>query len=261
MRGQKRTDLASLFTLRGKTAIVTGGSIGVGEQICHGLAEAGANVVVCARNVARCEELAHTLEDRYKVSALAVRCDVSDERDVESVVAEAVGKYRGIDVLVNNAGITWGAEYHEMSLKHWQKVLDTNLNGTFLFCKHAGKQMIPRQSGKVINISSILGMYGHRTLTAPSYTASKAAINGFTLDLAVKWARYNITVNAIAPGWYPSNMTGSVMKKMNDALLAPIPLGRYLRDSDIKGVVVFLAAPASDFITGQVIVVDGGEML
>ncbi|RJP24891.1 MAG: SDR family NAD(P)-dependent oxidoreductase, partial [Deltaproteobacteria bacterium] len=196
--------LNGLFDLRGKTAIVTGGSIGLGEHMCYGLAGAGANIVVCARKLPRCEELVHRIDSIHGVQTLAVRCDVSDEREVENVVSETVNKFGGIDILVNNAGITWGAEYDKMDVKDWKKVLDVNLTGTFLFCKHAGRSMIQRKAGKVINLSSIMGMYGHRTLTAPSYTASKAAINGFTVDLAVKWAKHRINVNAIAPGFFPS---------------------------------------------------------
>ncbi len=253
--------LKDLFDLSGKTAVVTGGSIGLGEQMCHALAEAGSNVVLCARKLERCEDLAHKIEEQYGVSALALKCDVSNEREVEDVVSSAVGKFGKIDILINNAGITWGAEYHEMEARDWQKVIDINLTGTFLFCKHVGRTMIPRKSGKIINVSSILGMYGHPTVTAPSYAASKAAVNGLTVDLAVKWAKHGINVNAIAPGWFPSHMNDSLMKRKKEELLAGIPLGRFVQGDDIKGTIVFLASRASDFITGQVIVVDGGEIL
>lgn len=253
--------LRELFDLSGKTALVTGGSIGLGEQMCHALAEAGANVVLCARKPERCEELAHKLGERYGISTLALKCDVSCEREAEEVVSAAVGKFGKIDILINNAGITWAAEYHEMDAKDWQKVIDVNLTGTFLFCKHTGRAMIPRKRGKIINVSSILGMYGHPAVTAPSYAASKAAVNGLTVDLAVKWAKHGITVNAIAPGWFPSHMNDSLMKMGKEKLLAGIPLGRFVDGDDIKGTIVFLASRASDFITGQVIVVDGGEIL
>lgn len=253
--------LRDIFDLSGKTAVVTGGSIGLGELMCHALAEAGSNVVLCARKLERCEELAHKIEEQYGVSTLALKCDVSNEGEAEEVVSAAVAKFGKIDILINNAGISWGAEYHEMDKRDWQKVIDINLTGTFLFCKHVGRTMIPRKSGKIINVSSILGMYGHTTVTTPSYTASKAAVNGLTVDLAVKWARHRINVNAIAPGWFPSNMSDSLMKKMKEELLAQIPLGRFCQEDDIKGTIVFLASRASDFITGQIIVVDGGEIL
>ncbi len=253
--------LNGLFDLHGKTAIITGGSIGLGEQISFALAEAGANIVVCARNLARCEDLAHKVESQWGVSALALKCDVVDEADVERVVSDVNKNQWNIDILVNNAGITWGGQYHEMSLKDWQKVLDVNVTGTFLFCKHAGRLMIPRKSGKIINLSSIMGMYGHRTLTAPSYSASKSAINGLTVDLAVKWANHRINVNAIAPGLFPTHMSESVIRMKNEELLSAIPLGRFGQSDDIKGVAVLLASRASDFMTGQIIVVDGGELL
>ena len=248
-----------MFDLSGKTAVVTGGSIGLGRQIALGLAESGADLVLCARKKERCDALAEEIRKGTGVRALSLGCDVSIEEDVERVSREAVAEYGAVDILVNNAGISWGAKPEEMAAKDWQKVLDVNLNGTFFGCKHFGRAMIARGSGCIINLSSVMALKGETVAVSPSYTASKGAVISLTRDLAVQWARHGVRVNAVAPGWFPSHMTGVVIRQNSDAMLARIPMRRFGGEDDLKGVVVFLASAAASFITGQTIVVDGGE--
>lgn len=252
-------NIRELFDLTGKTAVVTGGSIGLGNQIARGLAEAGANLVLCARKKDRCDALAEELRRDLGVEVLSLACNVSREEEVERLALESISTFGAIDILVNNAGITWGAKPDEMSSADWQKVLDVNLNGTFFCCKHFGKAMLARHSGCIINISSVMALRGEKLTPAPSYTASKGAVISLTRDLAVQWASLGIRVNAVAPGCFPSHMTRGVIQKNSEAILARIPMRRLGGEDDLKGIVVFLASDAASFVTGQTIVADGGE--
>jgi len=249
-----------LFDLSGKTAIVTGGGSGLGRQMAVGLAECGANVVLCARTVERCEEVAEELR-ALGVQALAFACNVREQAQVQAVVDGAVGEFGTVDILVNNAGTSWKASPEEMPLEAWQKVIDVNLTGPFLFSQAAGKVMIRAGGGKVINISSVAAFQGapSEALNAIAYNTSKGGLISFTRDLAVKWAPFRINVNAIAPGWFPSEMSQKVLEQSGDKLMEHIPLGRYGGPDDLKGAVAFLASAASDFVTGDTLPVDGGQ--
>lgn len=248
-----------LFDLTGKTAIVTGGGRGLGEVIATAYAEAGANVVLCSRKVEACEEVAKRLEG-LGVQTLALKCDIANPEDVQHVVDETMKRFGQIDILVNNSGATWGAPVTEMPLEAWQKVINVNVTGTFLMSQAVGKEMIKQKSGKIINISSVAGLGGSdpRLMDTIGYNTSKGAVITFTKDLAVKWGPYNINVNAIAPGFFPTKMSKVLIERGRDPLLAGTPLRRFGSDEDLKGVALFLAAKASDYITGDVIVVDGG---
>jgi NAD(P)-dependent dehydrogenase (short-subunit alcohol dehydrogenase family) len=250
-----------LFDLTGKTAIVTGGGSGLGRQMAHALAECGADLVLCARKVERCEETAAELRANG-VQAVALSCDVRDPVQVQAVVARAVADLGGVDILVNNAGTSWGASPEETPLDGWQKVIDVNVTGAFLFAQAAGRVMIERGHGKLINIASVAAFRGapQEAMNAIAYNTSKGALVSFTRDLAVKWARYGINVNAIAPGWFPSDMSEKVLERAGDALRVRIPLGRYGGADDLKGAVVFLASAASDYVTGVTLPVDGGQL-
>jgi gluconate 5-dehydrogenase len=252
-------NIHDLFDLKGKAAVVTGGSIGLGNQIARGLAEAGANLVLCARKKERCDALAEELRRDTGVKVLSLACNVSREEEVERLALESISAFGAIDILVNNAGITWGAKHDEMAAADWQKVLDVNLNGTFFCCKHFGKAMLARRSGCIINISSIMALRGENMTPAPSYTASKGAVISYSRELAVQWATHGIRVNVVAPGWFPTHQTGMTLKKYEDFIRSRIPMGRLGTEDELKGVVVFLASAASSFLTGQTIVVDGGE--
>ena len=252
-------NVKQLFDLTGRVAIVSGGSMGLGRQMAEGLAEMGANLVLCARKKERCEEAAKALRP-HGVQALALECDVKDKASIQKVVEETLAKFGRIDVLINNAGVSWGASVEEMTLEQWDKVLSTNLTGTFLFCQAVGKAMAEQASGKIINIASVAGLGGASAeLQAIGYHASKGGVIAFTKDLACKWASHNIQVNAIAPGWFPTHMSGWIIEHRKDSLLEKIPLRRFGGDHDLKGAAVFLASDASAYVTGHVLVVDGGQ--
>ncbi len=250
---------SSLFDLRGRVAIVTGGSVGLGRQMAEGLAEAGAHLVLCARKQERCQQTAEELRS-LGVEVLALGCDVKDPGSVGAVVEAATQHFGRIDVLVNNAGTSWGALAEEMTVAQWNKVIETNLTGTFLFSQAAGKVMIAQGRGAILNIASIAGLRGTwDEMEAIGYTASKGGVIAFTRDLATKWARYGVRVNAIAPGWFPSDMSQKVIEQQREKLLASIPLGRFGGPDDLKGAALFLASDASAFVTGQILSVDGGQ--
>jgi NAD(P)-dependent dehydrogenase (short-subunit alcohol dehydrogenase family) len=248
-----------LFDLTGRVAIVTGGSVGLGRQMAEGLAEMGANLVLCARKKERCEQAAEELR-LLGVKTLAVGCDVKNPDHVQAVVDATVAQFGRIDILINNAGTSWGAPVEEMRLEHWNKVIETNLTGTFLFSQAVGKVMVPHRRGKIINIASVAGLRGAPPeFQAIGYHASKGGVIAFTKDLACKWGIHNIQVNAIAPGWFPTNMSQVVIERNKDAFLGKIPLRRFGNEHDLKGAAVYLSSDASDYVTGHVLVVDGGQ--
>ena len=262
-------NVKKLFDLTGRVAIITGGSIGLGRQMAEGLAEMGAHLVLCARKEDRCHQAAEELE-KLGVKAIALRCDVKSEASIRDVVDVTLSQFGRIDVLVNNAGISWGAPVEEMRLEDWNKVIETNLTGTFLCAQAVGKVMIRQgrsknsagknSAGKIINIASIAGLGGAPAeLPAIGYHASKGAVITFTKDLACKWASHNIQVNAIAPGWFPTHMSNRVLERHKELFLSHIPLRRFGNEHDLKGAAVFLASDASNYVTGHVLVVDGGQ--
>ncbi len=248
-----------LFSLKGKTAIVTGGGRGLGAQIAEGFAEAGADVVLCSRKRESCEETAERLKEKG-VKTLALKCDVTNPEDVQNVVDETLSAFGKIDILVNNSGASWGAPVEEMPLEAWNKVMNVNATGTFLMSQAAGKVMIEQKSGKIINIASVAGLGGadSRFLNAIGYNASKGAVVTFTKDLAVKWGPHGINVNAIAPGFFPTKMSKDVLKFGGDRILEATPLGRFGSDAELKGAAVFLASAASSYVQGDILTVDGG---
>ncbi|MDM5248667.1 MULTISPECIES: SDR family oxidoreductase [unclassified Lysinibacillus] len=248
-----------LFSLKGKTAIVTGGGRGLGAQIAQGFAEAGANVVLCSRKVEACEEVASELA-KIGVQTLAIACDVTKPEDIANVVSKTIETFGKIDILVNNSGASWGTPAVEMPYEAWQKVFDVNVNGTFLMSQAVGKIMLEQKSGKIINIASIAGLGGTLPdfMDTIGYNASKGAVITLTKDLAVKWGPYGVNVNAIAPGFFPTKMSKVLIERGQDYLMGVTPLKRLGSENDLKGVALFLAAAASDYVTGDVIVVDGG---
>lgn len=248
-----------LFDLTGKNAIITGGGRGLGEQIAIGLAEAGANVVLCSRKKEACEEVAEKVR-QLGVKAVALKCDISNPDDVQAVVDTTKSEFGSIDILVNNSGATWGAPAEEMPLEAWHKVINVNVTGTFIMSQAAGKVMIEQGGGKIINIASVAGLGGTdpRVMDTIGYNTSKGAVITFTKDLAVKWGRYNINVNAIAPGFFPTKMSKILIEKGKDPILESTPLRRFGTEDDLKGVALFLASNASNYMTGDVLVVDGG---
>jgi NAD(P)-dependent dehydrogenase (short-subunit alcohol dehydrogenase family) len=249
-----------LFDLSGKVAIVTGGGSGIGRQMAEGLAEAGADLVLCARKAERCEQAAAEIE-QLGVRALGLACDVRDPDQIQTVVGRTVDELGSVDVLVNNAGTVWGATPEDMPLEGWQKVVDVNLTGVFLFAQAAGRVMIERGGGAIVNIASVAGMHGAppEFVNTVVYHASKGGVIAFTRDLAWKWAQHGIRVNAIAPGWFPSDMSTFVLDLQGEELVRRVALRRFGGPEDLKGAVVFLASPASAYVTGHTLVVDGGQ--
>ncbi len=248
-----------LFELTGRVAIVTGGSIGLGHQMAEALAEMGANVVLCARRKERCDKAAEELQ-KLGVKTLALGCDVKNPAEIQQVVNATMAAFGRIDILINNAGTSWGASMEEMRLEHWNKVIETNLTGTFLFSQAVGRIMVAQRRGKIINIASVAGLGGAPPeFQAIGYHASKGGVIIFTKDLACKWGIHNIQVNSIAPGWFPTNMSQVLIERNKETFLRSIPLRRFGNESDLKGAAVFLASNASDYVTGHVLVVDGGQ--
>lgn len=250
--------IKELFDLSGKTAIVTGGSRGLGKEMAEGLAEAGASLMLCAR---REEWLNETLEE-FRGRGFTVEgkiADVSKPEDVQAVVDETVKTFGKIDVLINNAGISWGAMPEEMSLEKWQKVLDVNLTGCFLMAQAVGREMLKRESGSIINITSVSGItsFPNGPFYA-GYVASKAGLIGLTRELATSWGRKGIRVNAIAPGFFHSRLADAVIDIYERSIQENNAIPRIGREGELKGAAVFLASDASSYITGQTIVVDGG---
>ena len=248
-----------LFDLSGRVALVTGGSRGLGLEMAEALGEAGARVVVTARRQQWLTS-AHDALSAAGIDVLAVPCEISDPAQVEALCQAIDRRFGAVDILVNNAGISWGAPAAEMPLDKWRQVIETNLTGTFVVTQVVGRSMIARRSGKIINTASIAGLVGEpaEVLDAIGYSAAKGGVIAFTRDLAVKWAPHGICVNAIAPGFFPTRMTEGVLEHAEQHIVARTPLGRVGRPGELKGVAVFLASAASDYITGQIIAVDGG---
>jgi len=251
-------NVKDLFDLSGKTAIVTGGSRGIGKEMAEGLAEAGANVMLCAR---RAEWLDETVAEFAKrgFSVAGKTCDVSKSGEVQALIDETVSRFGSIDVLVNNAGVSWGAMPEEMTLEQWQKVIDVNLTGCFLMAQAAGRQMLEQGFGSIINISSISGITS--SANGPfyaGYVASKAGLIGLTRELAASWGRRGIRVNAIAPGFFHSRLADSVIDIYERSIQESNVIPRVGNEGELKGIAVFLASDASSYITGQTIAVDGG---
>lgn len=252
--------LPELFDITGSTAIVTGGSVGLGARMAEALAEAGADIVIAARKVQRCIDFCGRLE-AAGVKCLPVACDVSREEDCRNLVERTVQEFGAVDILVNNAGTSWIADSLDFPMDKWRKVMNLNIDGTFQLSAMAARVMSEKGGGRIINISSIGGLGGDRpeNVDSVAYTSSKGALISMTKDLAVKWARYGIRVNAICPGWFPTSLNDELLKARAGELLPKIPLGRYGNEDDLKGLVVYLASRASDYVTGQCFVVDGGQ--
>jgi gluconate 5-dehydrogenase len=240
---------------------VTGGSRGLGYEMAEGLAEAGASLMICARRQEWLTPAVEELRGRGH-TAEGVICDVSNQEQVQRVIDATINAYGKVDVLINNAGVSWGAPSEEMPLDKWQKVIDINLTGAFLFAQAAARQMLKRKQGSIINVASIAGVMGSTLeLNVAAYAASKAGLLGLTRELAASWGRQGIRVNAIAPGFFPTRLSDAVIHQAETEINARNPIPRLGRAGELKGVAVFLASSASSYITGQTIIVDGGSTI
>ena len=247
-----------MFDLKGKVAIVTGGNGGIGLGMARGLAGAGARVVVAARNKEKSRAAVSELQ-ALGAGALAISADVTDEKSVAALISETMQRCSRIDILVNNAGINIRKPAQDLALEEWRQVLDTNLTSAFLCSRDAYPHMKRGGGGKIINIGSMLSIFG--ATFAPAYGASKGGIVQLTKSLAVAWARDNIQVNAVLPGWVDTDLTRQARKELqglHERVLAGTPAGRWGGIDDFAGIAVFLASPASDFLTGAAIPLDGG---
>jgi len=253
--------VSALFNLKGKTAIVTGGSRGLGLQMAEALGEQGAKVMISARKQSELDEAVAQLKAQG-IDAAAFAADLSEPTHVQALVDAAMAAFGQIDILVNNAGATWGAPAEDHPVEAWDKVMNLNVRSIFLMSQAVAKaSMIPRQYGRIINIASIAGLSGNPpgTMKTIAYNTSKAAVINFTRTLAGEWGAHNITVNAIAPGFFPSKMTKGVLAAIGeDNLARGAPLGRIGDAEDMKGATVLFASDAGKHITGQTLAIDGG---
>ena len=252
--------IQQLFDLKGKTALVTGGSRGLGLQLAQALGEAGARVMLSSRKAEDLVESAATLK-AAGIDVDWIAADCSKEADIRALADETLTRFGQVDILVNNAGAAWGAPAEDHPVDAWDKVMNLNVRGYFILSQHIAKHsMIPRQSGRIINIASIAGLGGNpRGMNTLAYNTSKGAVINFTRALACEWGPNHITVNAICPGFFPSRMTMGTLKAMGEEKLAAhAPLGRLGDDEDLKGLCVLYASDAGKHITGQYLAVDGG---
>ena len=254
--------IKQLFDLSGKIALVTGGSRGLGLQLAEALGEMGAKVSLVARKQDELEDAVAHLS-KMGVEASYIVADLQSETSVPAVVKEAIKQLKHIDILMKNAGATWGAPAEDYPAEAWHKLMNLNINAMLFMSQEVAKQsMIPRKYGKIINIASVAGLRGNPPqMQTIAYNTSKGAAVNHTRALAAEWGRYNINVNAICPGFFPSKMTKGLLSQMEDAVIKKTPLGRIGGDEDLKGAAVYLASEASRHVTGQYIAVDGGSCI
>ncbi|RQR55180.1 SDR family NAD(P)-dependent oxidoreductase [Burkholderia sp. Bp9126] len=250
-----------LFDLTGKTALVTGGSRGLGLQLARTLGRAGARVIVTARQADELRDAQRTLAE-LGIDAGWIAANGAQDDDIARIADEALAQLGHVDILVNNAGATWGAPAEDYPADAWDKVFDLNVRGLFLLTQQIGKRsMIPRGSGRIVNVASIAGLRGNPpgAMTTIAYNSSKGAVVNFTRALAGEWGKYGINVNALAPGFFPTKMANGLLAEIGvDTLVAQTPLQRLGADGDLAGGLLLFASPAGRHITGQILAVDGG---
>ena len=245
------------FGFKGEVVVVTGGSRGLGLEIAHAFGQTGAKVVITARREQWLNEAENFLKDQG-IAVDAMICDVADAASVEQMVQQTIEKNSKIDVLINNAGLTWGAPAETMPLERWRQVIDANITGTFLMSQAVGRHMLERKKGAIVNVASIAGLGGGQ-LNTVGYNASKAAVINLTRALGVEWAARGIRVNAIAPGLFRTRMSEVLVQRAEAANVPVAPLGRIGKPGELAPTVLFLASEGASYITGQVVAIDGGR--
>ena len=254
------TPIQELFQLDGKVALITGGSRGLGLQIAEALGEAQARLIITSRKTANLEAAAAKLQEKG-ITAERIAGDASNSEQSQKIVETAMARFGAIDILVNNAGATWGAPAEDHTLEAWDKVMSLNMRSIFIISQAVARaSMIPRRSGRIINVASIAGLGGNPPeMTTIAYNTSKGAVVNFTRALAAEWGKYEITVNALAPGFFPSKMSKGLLDKWGlDTVASKAPLKRLGNDDDLKGAALLFASAAGKHITGQILAVDGG---
>ena len=252
--------MMAMYDLTGKTAIVTGGSQGLGESFARGLAKAGCNLVLTARTFSKLEKVAAEMV-HYGIEALPVEMDVNKRGDIEAMLSKTLDTFGQVDILVNNAGISAVNQAEEMSDEEFQSVIQTNLGGVFLCSQIVGRQMLKQKKGRIINIASMYSFVGASYVPQVSYTTSKAGVLGLTREMAVEWAPKGVQVMGLAPGFFRSDQTIWAFeqnKELGEKLLARVPMGRMGRLEELEGTIVYLASDAAGYMTGQTLTLDGG---
>jgi len=256
-----RDSIKQLFNLDGKKAIITGSGGGIGGAIAEGLAEFGVDTALFDINLENITRLKREIEKKFSVRSLAIQVDVRVSEQIEAAVKRVVDEFRRIDILVNCHGIGQWSPAEEMSKEDWKRMLDVNLTGVFLMCQAVGKIMIRQRSGKIINIASMSGRIANKPQPQAHYNASKAGVIMLTKSLAAEWARYNVNVNSVSPGYTLTPLVKNLLKEKPqyaDLWRPLIPLGRFAEPKDIVGAVIFLSSDAASYVTGHDLVVDGG---
>lgn len=252
----------NLFDLTGKVALITGGGRGIGKTAAEALGSAGARVVITGR---RAEYLASAAEELHGkgITCEQVVADVTQPDDIARTLDAALTAFGAVDILVNNAGQTWGQQTEDMPFERWRQVIQVNLDGMFLMSQAVGRHMLERGSGRIINVASVAGLVAgdHQGVKTIAYNTSKAGVIAFTRTLAMEWGRRGINVNAIAPGWFPTRMASASINAYRERFEERTALGRLGELEELRGAFIFLSAPASSYITGQTLVVDGGISL
>ncbi|MDR1861441.1 MAG: SDR family oxidoreductase [Candidatus Ancillula sp.] len=252
--------MSNLFNIKGKVAVVTGASSGLGAQFAEALAREGASVAILARRQDRLDELAAKLRQEFNIEVLPLKCDVTATADIQSAVAAIVDKFGRIDILVNNAGVAKGIPAEAQTDDDWCQVVDVNLTAVYKVAREVGKVMIKQNYGKIINTGSIHSSVAMNNSPISSYVATKHAVVGLTKELATEWAKYNITVNGIGPAYFESEMTDRFINDpgFQQQIKAYCPMGRVGRPGELDGALIYFASDASSYTTGQLLTVDGG---